>query len=90
MKLFDEIEKCFPEMEKQWEYMLDETSDLLMSAELHRNIKSVMNMWTVEHCLQKDGELYQLFCQAGVENRMCMADKMLEWLFYERSSAGRS
>ena len=90
MKLFDEMEKCFPEIEKHWKDLYDQALEYLMTASHVEGLRIILKEWIIETYLADDSELYQLFCLADFENKMSMAGKMVEWMYYVRSTERNS
>lgn len=89
MKLFDEMEKCFPEIEKQWDLYCGLLYDYYFTPDVIRGIQIELCEWINERFLQPDSELYILFLQAGFEQRRQMGMLMIDWMHYVRRSEGR-
>ena len=78
MRLFQEIEKCFPEMRKHRIEWLKRNPTLGDS-----QAKSDMILWIEATYLQENSSIYQLFWKAGVKTRRTMANHMLIWHMYD-------
>lgn len=89
MKLFDEMEKCFPETEKHWNEMIEALGDLYLTPHVLRAAESILGEWVMERYLHPDGKLHALFVQAGIENEMNMATLIVRWMHRMRHSEGR-
>ena len=89
MKLFDEMEKCFPETEKHWDEMMEALEDLYLTSDLVQAAQTILCDWIIEQYLHPDGELYALFVQAGVERDRQMAALIVEWMHRARCFEGR-
>ena len=75
MQLFDAIENCFPEMEKQYQEICPPPEDFWPPVLVER---------ARVHLLSPN--LTALFVRAGVENQLAMASTLVEWFFYDRLS----
>ena len=89
MKLFDEMEKCFPEIEKQWDKIFFLLGDDFLIPSTIQGAETVLCNWIIEHYLEPESELYCLFVQAGFQNPRHMGKLMIDWMHYARHSAGR-
>lgn len=82
MKLFDEIEKCFPEMEKQFKTLHPRKrngrwSTIISPANLF------LRRWIDETLLTEDSELYRLFKQAEqLLEREEMSCILMDWFIF--------
>lgn len=84
MRLFDEMEKCFPEMEKHFRERFNE-QDWLTFWGLRMN-QDEFFAWTFRSYFLEESELMELFCQAGVNNRADMAHELITWFLYDLCS----
>lgn len=89
MKLFDEMEKCFPEIEKQWDEYFEILADYYFTPSVIDGVKWELCQWISERFLNPEGELYSLFQQAGIDQPKSMGMLMIEWMHYVRRSEGR-
>ena len=90
MKLFDEMEKCFPEIEKHWDELFQEIpEDAFILPGMVKDICFILEVWMMDEYLGEEGELRALFEQAGFREPKQMARVMLEWMHYVRCSEGR-
>ena len=81
MKLFNAIEKCFPEMERQFRTYHPRWHDGCWSTMISPAHFS-LRRWVMETMLSEDGELYGLFKQAGQLEKDEMASLMTDWFIY--------
>lgn len=81
MKLFDEMEKCFPEMEKHFMERFYEQEWLTFWG-LRMN-QDEFFAWTFERYFLEENELMHLFRQSGVTIRADMAHELITWFLYD-------
>ena len=89
MKLFDEMEKCFPVTEKHWDGMIEALGDIYLTDKVIKTVEAVLEEWLMENRLQPDSELHALFVQAGVTRERQMASLIVEWMHRARKVEGR-
>ena len=89
MKLFDEMEKCFPETEKQWDEIIEAQDGWLLTPMLVQAAETVLCDWVIEHYLLQDSKLHALFVQAGITSERQMAALIVEWMHRARRFEGR-
>ena len=85
MQLFDAIENCFPEMEKQYQEICPPPEDFWPPVLVERALREELLEWARVHLLSP--RLTALFVRAGVENQLAMASTLVEWFFYDRLSS---
>ena len=89
MKLFDEMEKCFPETEKQWDQMIEALGDMYLTPSVLMMVETLLVEWVMKRYLRPAGELNVLFVQAGIEEEAQMAELIVKWMHYARHSVGK-
>ena len=89
MRLFDEMEKCFPEMEKHYQKLMP-PDDIYWTKAIDDGIRFEMYRWIETNYLEKEETiLFQFFCMAGVSRKRRMAMIMYEWMLYDISTRKR-
>lgn len=80
MKLFNAIEKCFPEMRKHRDWLWAQHPAEYWKDEEHLfEIKEELKQWIAQRYLDESSMIYQLFWMAGVKSKRLMASQMLSW-----------
>ncbi len=83
MKLFQEMEKCFPEMRKHRDDLFLQYSQQAGSLDVSAQVKRELIRWIRETYLDEHSRLYHLFMAAGICSRHAMAHYMLSWHIYD-------
>lgn len=83
MRLFQAIEKCFPEMRKHKDWLFAQKPKDYWSEDRLYELKDQMCQWIMDEYLDEQTCIYQLFLQAGVTSRHSMAAQMLVWHIYD-------
>jgi len=84
MKLFDEMEKCFPEMEKHLMECYEPNEEIFFW--LRQENRYDFQLWTIIRFLANENELTTLFRQAGVDTADQMACELIRWFLYDRQT----
>lgn len=81
MRLFDEMEKCFPEMEKHF------TQEFYAQDRLsywgQQQVRDAFWRWTQQHFLSEENELVRLFRHSGVHRSEAMTSELINWFLYD-------
>ena len=80
MRLFQAIEKCFPEMRKHKDWLWSQHPAEYWRNDAHiADLKEEMKWWITQNYLDQHGLIYQLFQMAGYQTKREMATAMLMW-----------
>ena len=84
MKLFEEMEKCFPEMEKHFRSVY--VPDALLGFWMQAYNRDEFFFWTRTHFLVGENTLVDLFRQTGIRSRETMTAELVRWFLYDLCS----
>ena len=82
MILFEEIEKCFPVLEKHYEEEMYERWEIRGEYSASRDTREFLRCLLMDEYLFKGSELYSLFRRAGVAEPYYMAEHILQWFYF--------
>lgn len=88
IKLFNEIEKYFPAVEKHFYACYFWEPGDYRSTESLRQARDEMLAWVRETCLRNGSPLVQRFNACGVYNRLDMARIVPDWFVYDATDRG--
>ena len=84
MKLFDEMEKCFPEMEKHYKKAFY-AEDWLLFWGLSSNREDFF-YWTLNRFCREENSMTALFREVGVYDSAVMTNELIRWFLYDLCS----
>ena len=83
MRLFQALEKCFPEMRKHKDWLWSQHPNEYWTEAHIADLKEDMIWWITHTYLDEHGMIYQLFRMANYETKHQMASDILVWHIHD-------